>query len=114
MSDRDNADCLFSLGELIDDAVGADAKRAQSCQAPAQNVAGERIAFQQPECILHGVDERPIELEQLTTGAAREDDARHRSAGLPPLFQLDTQVGQRDRLPARELGKARLDRGECL
>ncbi len=114
MSYRDNANCLFSLGERVDDAVAADAKRAQSCQAPPQNVAGERIAFEQRECILYGGDQRPIELEQLTTGATREHDAGHRSAGLPPLFQLDTQVGQRDRLPARELGKTHLDRGECL
>ncbi len=81
MSNRDNANCLLGVGELIDDAVGADAKRAESSEAPAQHVAGERITFEQPERIPYGVDQGPVELEELTAGAAREDEACQRSAG---------------------------------
>jgi hypothetical protein len=114
VSSRNNTNCLLGLGELIDDAVGADAKRAQASEAPPQYVAGNRIAFEQPERILYGIDERPIELEQLTAGAAREDDARHRSAGLAPLVEFGAHVGERDCLPARELGESGFDRGECL
>jgi hypothetical protein len=41
-------------------------------------VADQRIALEQSERILYRIDERPVELEQLTTGAPCEDDTRHR------------------------------------
>ena len=77
-------------------------------------MAGKRIAFGQPERILYRVDEWPAELEQLTAGATRQDDARHRSAGWAPLVKLGAEVAERDDLAARELGKAGFDRGERL
>jgi len=45
VSNRDYANRRLILGELVDDPVGAHAKRAQPSQAPAQHVAGQRIAF---------------------------------------------------------------------
>ena len=99
MSYRDDANRLLSLDELVDDSVGADAKRTQSPKAPAQHMAGERIALEQTERILDGIDERPTELEQLTACPARQDDTRHRSAGSPPLIQLGAQVVERDVSP---------------
>lgn len=63
MSNRHNTNCVISLSELIDDPIGANAKRAEAPQPPPQQVAGQWIAFEQPECVPDGVDERPIELE---------------------------------------------------
>ena len=63
MSNRDNAKGLLGLGELVDDAVRADAKRAKSLQPPAQRVPGDRVAFEQPEGVLDSVDQRPVEFE---------------------------------------------------
>jgi hypothetical protein len=80
MSNRHNANCLLGLGELVDDAVSADAKRAESPQPPAKYVAGRWVVFEQSERVLYRVNEGPVKLEQLTSGAAREDDACHRSA----------------------------------
>jgi hypothetical protein len=63
MSNRDNANRPLSLGELIDDAVRAHTKHAKPAQPPAQHVSGERIAFEQAERVLHGVDEGPTQLK---------------------------------------------------
>jgi hypothetical protein len=41
-------------------------------------VADQRIALEQPERILYRINQGPVELEKLTTGAPREDDTRHR------------------------------------
>jgi hypothetical protein len=41
-------------------------------------VADRGIALEQPERILYRIDQRPVELEQLTSGAACNDDTRHR------------------------------------
>jgi len=40
-------------------------------------VTDQRIALEQPERILYRINQGPVELEQLTTGAPREDDTRH-------------------------------------
>ena len=63
MSNRDNANGLLRLGELVDDAVAADAKRAKPLQPPTQHVPGDRVAFEQPEAVLDSVDQRPVEFE---------------------------------------------------
>jgi hypothetical protein len=41
-------------------------------------MADQRIAFKQPKRVLYRINQGPVELEQLTTGAPREDDTRHR------------------------------------
>ena len=63
MSNRDNANSLPGLGELVDDAVRADAKRAEPRQPPAQHVPGDRVSLEQPEGVLYSVDQRPVEFE---------------------------------------------------
>gem|GEM_PF-6671987 len=78
MSNRHDTDCLLTLGELVDDAERTDAQRAKPPQPPAQRMAGRWIAFEQPERVLYRIDEGPVELEQLTSGAPCEDDTRHR------------------------------------
>jgi hypothetical protein len=114
VADRSDANCLFAVGNLVDDAVGADAERTQSLEATAQRVSGEGLAFEQPEGFLDGVDERPVEFEQLAPGAASENDTSHRSAGRATLGQLAAEVCKRDGLVARELGEASFDRGKRL
>lgn len=78
MTNRHDANCSVILGELVDDAERANAKRAKPPQPPAQRVADQRIALEQPERILYRINQGPVELEQLTSGAPREDDTRHR------------------------------------
>jgi hypothetical protein len=41
-------------------------------------VAAQWIALEQAERILYRIDERPVELKQLTTSAPYNDDTRHR------------------------------------
>jgi len=63
MSNRDNANSLPGLGELVNDAVRADAKRAEPRQTPARHVPDDRVALEQPEGVLYSVDQRPVEFE---------------------------------------------------
>ncbi len=63
VSNRDDANNPLGVGELVDDAVGAHAKRAEPPQPPAQHVAGQRIAFEQAERVQYGIDEGPGELK---------------------------------------------------
>jgi hypothetical protein len=63
VANRDHANCLLGLGELVDDPVSANAERSKSSQPPTQRVSGEGIAFEEPERVLYGVDERPVECE---------------------------------------------------
>lgn len=81
MSNRHDTNCSLILGELVDDAECADAQRAESPQPPAQSVADQRIAFEQPERVLYRIDQGPVELEQLTSGAPSENNTRHRLLG---------------------------------
>lgn len=45
MSDRDDADGLVVLGELVDDAVGACAQGAEPAEPASQRVSGVRLAL---------------------------------------------------------------------
>ena len=56
------------------------------------------VMLEQPEGLLDGVDERPLELEQLKTSATREDDAGHRSARRPAHGQFAAEILERDSL----------------
>ena len=72
-------------------------------------MASEWLAFEQRERVLNGVDQRPVEFEQLTSRAPREDDASHELAGRASLRQLGAQVRKRDGFPASEVGEASFD-----
>jgi hypothetical protein len=78
MADRRDANRSLILGQLIDDAERADTQRAEPSQPATQRMPGWWIALKQPQRLLYGVDERAVELEQLTPSALREDDASHR------------------------------------
>lgn len=72
------------------------------------------VALEQPEGVLDGVDQRPVEIEQLASRATREDDTSHRSARAPALGQLPTQFLERHGLVPRKLGQTGLERGESV
>jgi hypothetical protein len=77
-------------------------------------VADQWIAFEQTERVLNRIDERPVELEQLTSGATRKDDTCHRLLWRATGIELSAKIRQCDGLIARELPKTGLDRGERL
>src|SRR5664280_3831005 len=62
----------------------------------------------------YGIDEGPVELEQLTSSAPRDDDACHRSTRRAVGIELDAKIRERDDLPPRELCKTGFDSRECL
>jgi hypothetical protein len=100
VSDRDAPDRLLGLDELVDDPVCPDVKRAESPQPPAQGAPGQRLALEQTERVLHGIDDGPVELEHLVADAASEDDVRHGSAASAPLVELGAHAGEAHDLPA--------------
>ncbi len=110
MADRDDPDRPIIVSELVDEPVGAQAQRAHPAQSAAQRIPGGGFAFEQTEGILDRVDERPIEIEQLEPGAARQDDSRQRSAFAATLGELAAKLVQRDAVPALELTRTRLYR----
>ncbi len=63
MPDRDDANRLPTLGQLIEDPVDANPKREQTAQPAAEHVTSGRFALEQAEGILDRIDQRPIEFE---------------------------------------------------
>lgn len=51
-----------------------------------------RGALEQSERAFDGVDERPVEIEQLAPCPPRQDDAGHRLAGVAAVGQLSAKV----------------------
>jgi hypothetical protein len=78
MPNRHNANCFLIPDKLVDDAEGANSQRAEPLQPPAQCVADQRFALEQPERVPYRIDEWPVELEQLTSSAPCKDDPCHR------------------------------------
>ncbi len=56
MADRGDTDGVLIVCQLIDDAVGAHAQRAQTAEPAAQRVPRVRLALEQSERVLDGVD----------------------------------------------------------
>ena len=114
MADRRDANRLSPVGYLVDDPVGADAERPQPLKSTVKGVARMRIALKQPKRVLDRVDQRPIELEQFTSGAPRQDDAGHLSAARAALGQLAAEILEGDGLLPRELRQAGFERSERI
>lgn len=114
MPKRHDTDCLLLIGELVDDAESADAQRPEPAQSPAEGVSSQRIAFEQPECVLYRVDEGPVELEQLASGAPCEDDTRHRLLRWTTGVELGAKIRECDGLVPRELRETGFDSSEGL
>lgn len=59
-----------------------------------------RVALEQSEGVLNGVDEGPVEVEQFEPCASRKNDAGHRSARAATLGKLAAELLKRDGLTA--------------
>ncbi len=114
MADGGDTDRLVVVGELVDDAIGADPERSQAAQSASEEVSSVGVTFEKPEGVLDGVDLRPVQLEQLKPGAAREDDAVQRSAGGSALCQLAAKVGERHGLVSGEFSQASFQCGDSV
>jgi len=51
-----------------------------------------RIPLEQSKRVLGGVDERPVELEQLLSGAPRKNDSGHASADGSTLVEVAAKL----------------------
>lgn len=63
VADGGYPDCLALVCKLVDDAIGPHAQRAQAVQTAAQLVSTVRVALEESQRVLDGVDEGPIEVE---------------------------------------------------
>lgn len=115
MADRSNANRLAPVGELIDDPVGADPQRVEPPELSPERITGKRVTLEQSKRILDGVDQRPAQLKQVTTGSPSKDESGQRSAGAwPALGELTAKLGEGERLPPLNLGKPRLQRADGI
>jgi hypothetical protein len=110
MADRGDPDGLLIVCELINDAVGAHAQRAQAREPAAQRVPGVRLALEESERILDGVDQGPLEIEQLLPRTSGENDGGHASAGGATLREVLAELGQADAIASSKVGETSLDR----
>jgi hypothetical protein len=92
MTDSGDPLRLVGIGELVDDAIGADARGPQTAQPAAKWVPGAGLAREHCEGLLDSADQRPVEIEHLAACATREDDLSHRSAARAMLVELAAKV----------------------
>jgi hypothetical protein len=71
-----------------------------------------RIPLEQSKRILDGIDERPVEIEQLLSGAARKNNFGHASADGSTLAEVTAKIVERDAVASCQLGEASLDGGK--
>jgi hypothetical protein len=109
VADRGDSYGLVIVCQLVDDAICAYAQRAQAGQPPAEGVSAVGVALEESERVLDGVDERPVEIEQLVSGAPRENDLGHASAGGATLGEVLAKFVERDGLASCELAEACFD-----
>ncbi len=110
MAYRGDADGVLIVRQLIDDAVGANAQRAQAAEPATQPVPCLRLALEQSERVLDGVDQGPVEIEQLLPGTPGESDGAHASARGATLSDFLAELVQGDAVAAGEVGEAGFDR----
>jgi hypothetical protein len=94
VADRRDTDRLRVICDLVDDAIGPNSQRPESVEASSQDVSDLRVTLELSERVLDRIDHGPAEVEQLLSGAPREDDLGHASAGGPALGELATQITQ--------------------
>ncbi len=70
-----------------------------------------RVALKQPKRVLDGVDQRPVEVEQLLSDAPRKNDSGHASADGSTLAEVAAKVVERDAVASCQLGEPSLDGG---
>jgi hypothetical protein len=68
-----------------------------------------RVSLEQSKRVLDGIDQRPVEAEQLLSRAARENDFGHASAGGSTVAQLAAKIVERHRVASRKVGEPGFD-----
>jgi hypothetical protein len=68
-----DADGLLTVGQLVENPIGADAQRIEPAQLAFERMSRAWLALKQAQGILDCVDQRPVEFEQLPPGATSED-----------------------------------------
>ena len=76
MPDRRDPNGLPSVGQLIEDAISANPQGVQPVKLATKGISGKWIALQQTEGVLDCVDQRPVQLEQVSTSSASENQSR--------------------------------------
>src|SRR5579875_1921009 len=112
MADRRDTNRLLVVGDLVDDAIGADAQRAEAVQPAPQCMSDVRVPLEQSERVLDGVDQRPVEVEKLLPGAPRENDFGHASAVGSTLAEVPANLVKRDTVASCQLVEASFDGGK--
>jgi hypothetical protein len=111
MADGRDANRLPTVGQLIENPIGAHPQRVKATELPPQGITGERVPLEQAERILDRVNQRPAQLKQVATSSPGKNESRQRSAGgRPTLVKFAAKLSEGDRLAALELGKPRLQR----
>lgn len=75
-------------------------------------MSGMRVSLKQTECVLDGVNQRPVENKQMLSRAAREDNGRHRLAVGSALSQLAAELLQRHTVALGEFFESGFDLGK--
>jgi hypothetical protein len=107
--DGNHADRFSAVSQLVEDPIGPYPQRVQAAKFPPQGIAGERIALEQTKRILDRIDQRPCQIEQVSTRAPGKDESSQRSAcGWPTFSEFAAQLGEGDRLPPLDLAESSL------
>ncbi len=77
VADGGDSDRPVVVRELVDDSVRADSQRVQAAKPATQRIAGVWLALKQRQGFLGGVDQRPVEHEQLGARAPSEYQSSH-------------------------------------
>jgi hypothetical protein len=69
------------------------------------------VPLEQPKHVLDSVDQGPVEVEQLLSGAPRKDGFGHASAPGSTLAEVAANILERDGVASCQLGEASFDGG---
>lgn len=113
MANSRDANRAIRVDHLVDDAVGANSKGPKPLQSATKQMSDLRFALEQAERFRHGIDQRPIETQQLAAGAPGEHDSRHWLTR-PEFVQLSTKLIESDDIALRQLCQAKLEGGHRI
>jgi hypothetical protein len=106
MPDGEDADDALVIVELVDEPVGADAKRPQPPKASSKGMACLGFAFEEAKRLDNSIGHRPVELEDLLAGPPGEFDPAHLRVS---TVELPPKLVKRHGFPALDLLASFLD-----
>jgi hypothetical protein len=111
MPDGEDADDALVLVKLVDDPVGANAKRPQPAKASSKGMTCLGFAFEEAEGLDDGIGQGTIEVDDLLAGAPGELDPAHLRVS---TVELSAKLVKCHGLPALDLLASFLDGDERL